>query len=230
MLLPASAGASGSARRLAAACVRNDGLRLAGAARREPSRSDSLDHVPDLVGVFALPGRIPLDRTRRLAEPDRDSREFQVADRGVIDRRHHVVVLDLGVLDGFRQRLDRCTPDVRLAQLFDPLVGRLLAEPLLEGAFQGVAFLVGRLRGGDFDLFDAVQNEDLDRAREIHFRLQPFLDAIYQPPTTDGPMRLKEALRIRGELDTAKPRRPAVSVPESEIEDIRAGMEASGLL
>lgn len=80
------------------------------------------------------------------------------------------------------------------------------------------------------DLFDAVQNEDLDRAREIHFRLQPFLDAIYQPPTTDGPMRLKEALRIRGELDTAKPRRPAVPVPESEVEDIRAGMEASGLL
>jgi dihydrodipicolinate synthase/N-acetylneuraminate lyase len=43
-------------------------------------------------------------------------------------------------------------------------------------------------------------------------------------------MRLKEALRIRGELDTAKPRRPAVPVPESEVEDIRAGMEASGLL
>ncbi|MFB6108395.1 MAG: dihydrodipicolinate synthase family protein [Haloplanus sp.] len=80
------------------------------------------------------------------------------------------------------------------------------------------------------DLFDAVQNEDMDRAREIHFRLQPFLDAIYQPPTTDGPMRLKEALRLRGTLDSAKPRRPAVPVPESEIEDIRTGMEASGLL
>jgi len=80
------------------------------------------------------------------------------------------------------------------------------------------------------DLFEAVQREDLETAREIHFRLQPFFDAIYQPPTTDGPMRLKEALRIRGDLETAKPRRPAVPVPQSEIEEIRQGMAESGLL
>jgi len=79
------------------------------------------------------------------------------------------------------------------------------------------------------DLFYAVQSGDIERAQEIHFRIQPFLDAIYQPPTTDGPMRLKEMLKMTGDLPTAVPRRPAASVPEDEREAIRRGMEESGL-
>jgi len=98
------------------------------------------------------------------------------------------------------------------------------------GADGTVLELAAAIPQAIIDLFEAVQREDLATAREIHFRLQPFFDAIYQPPTTDGPMRLKEALRIRGDLETAKPRRPAVPIPQSEIEDIRQGMAESGLL
>jgi len=79
------------------------------------------------------------------------------------------------------------------------------------------------------DLFDAVEDDDLARAREVYQRMQPFLDAVYADPGIDGPYRLKVALELRGKLPTSVPHEPAVPIPEEERQAIERGMRESGL-
>lgn len=80
------------------------------------------------------------------------------------------------------------------------------------------------------ELFDAVAESDLERARIVYERIEPFIDAMYEPPISDSHTRLKVALRLEGKIEHSTPRPPAAPIPNDEVERIRQSMEASDLL
>ncbi len=79
-------------------------------------------------------------------------------------------------------------------------------------------------------LYEAVQEGNMSHAQEIHERLAPFLDVVYQDPKHDSSIRLKVALELQGRLPSSVPRKPALPVPESEVEQIKEVMEQTDLL
>jgi 4-hydroxy-tetrahydrodipicolinate synthase len=79
-------------------------------------------------------------------------------------------------------------------------------------------------------LYDAVQEGNLDIAREVVNRLQPVLRATYQQPKHDGSLRLKAALEMQERLPTSTPLHPSVPIPESEVADIRNALTQADLL
>lgn len=79
-------------------------------------------------------------------------------------------------------------------------------------------------------LYEAVQAGNLSRAQEIHRELAPLLDVVYQDPKHDSSIRLKAALELQDRLPTAIPRKPALPLPEEEIEQLRTVMRRMGLL
>lgn len=80
------------------------------------------------------------------------------------------------------------------------------------------------------DLFEAVEAGDIERAREVYELIEPFVDAMYEPPITDSHTRLKVALRLQGRIEHSIPRPPAMPIPEDEVEEIRQSMVESELL
>jgi 4-hydroxy-tetrahydrodipicolinate synthase len=80
------------------------------------------------------------------------------------------------------------------------------------------------------ELFEAVEDSDVARAREAYDRMEPFIDAMYEPPVSDSHTRLKVALEIRGTIDSAAPRPPTAPIGEAEKASIEAAMDASGVL
>ena len=68
---------------------------------------------------------------------------------------------------------------------------------------------------------------DLARAREIHERLIPVVDAIMT--TSQGAIMVKAALVELGIIDSAHVRLPLVEGPAEHLEILRAGLAASGV-
>jgi len=79
------------------------------------------------------------------------------------------------------------------------------------------------------ELYDAVQANNLQRARQIDQKLQPLLDAVYQDPKHDGSIRLKVLLEQQDRLPTALPKAPATAIPDDEVEDIVEARNALGI-
>jgi len=105
--------------------------------------------------------------------------------------------------------------------LFSSLV--LGCKGLLSGSGSVIADLQLRL-------FQAVQDRDLAKAREIHERIYPTAEAFYADPFVDMHNRMKEALVLLGRLPRAVVRPPLVKLPADEIERIRRALVAAGLL
>ncbi|HEY1289530.1 MAG TPA: dihydrodipicolinate synthase family protein [Burkholderiales bacterium] len=105
--------------------------------------------------------------------------------------------------------------------LFSSLV--LGCEGLLSGSGSVIADLQARL-------FQAVQDQDLAKAREIHERIYPTAEVFYADPFVDMHNRMKEALVLLGRLPRAVVRPPLVKLPADEIERIRRALIAAGLL
>ncbi|WP_313693578.1 dihydrodipicolinate synthase family protein [Halorarum halobium] len=80
------------------------------------------------------------------------------------------------------------------------------------------------------DLHAAVEASDIAAARRVYARMEPFIDAMYEPPVTESHTRLKVALELQGRIDSAVPRRPGVPIDDEEVESIRESMEATGIL
>lgn len=80
------------------------------------------------------------------------------------------------------------------------------------------------------ELFESVEANDLRRARTSYDRMEPFVDAMYEPPVTDSHTRLKVALELQGVIESAAPRPPTAPIHDDEVEDIERAMEASGVL
>ncbi len=79
-------------------------------------------------------------------------------------------------------------------------------------------------------LFRAVQEGDLAKARRVSDRIWPMVEVFYTEPWVDMHNRMKEALVLLGRLPRAVVRPPLVKLSQQEIERIRKGLVMAGLL
>ena len=96
------------------------------------------------------------------------------------------------------------------------------ANGLLSGAGSVVADL-------QVALFNAIKAGDLNRAQALNERYRPVAQAFYAPPLLDMHNRMKECLVLLGRLPKAVVRPPLVKLPDSEIQALRAALQASGI-
>jgi 4-hydroxy-tetrahydrodipicolinate synthase len=104
--------------------------------------------------------------------------------------------------------------------LFSSLV--LGCKGLLSGAGSVIADLQAAL-------FNAVQSNDLARARELNDRIFPVAQAFYADPFVDMHNRMKEALVILGRIPCAAVRPPLVKLSEAEVSRIRAALDEADI-
>lgn len=93
----------------------------------------------------------------------------------------------------------------------------------------GVVSVVGHVAGNDYRaMIEAVDAGDLGRARDIHARLIPTVDAIMH--TSQGAIQVKAALKMQGLIGSDTLRMPLLQGPAEHQDKLRAGLTASGLL
>jgi 4-hydroxy-tetrahydrodipicolinate synthase len=93
----------------------------------------------------------------------------------------------------------------------------------LDGGIQVASHLVGpQMRA----MWDAAQDGDLDRAREIEAGLRPLFGAL---AVTTNPMPLKAALEMAGTIPCGAVRLPLVELDAGQRDVVRAALEAVGL-
>ena len=95
------------------------------------------------------------------------------------------------------------------------------------GLLSGSGSVIAELQA---QLFAAVKKNDLEKAKEIHNRINPTAEVFYSEPWVDMHNRMKEALVLLGKLPRAVVRPPLTKLPAQEIERIRAALTAAGLL
>jgi 4-hydroxy-tetrahydrodipicolinate synthase len=95
------------------------------------------------------------------------------------------------------------------------------------GLLSGSGSVIAALQA---QLFAAVKNNDLKKAKEIHDRITPTAEVFYSEPWVDMHNRMKEALVLLGKLPRAVVRPPLMKLPPEEIERIRVALVAAGLL
>jgi 4-hydroxy-tetrahydrodipicolinate synthase len=96
-----------------------------------------------------------------------------------------------------------------------------------DGCISGMGSVAADLQA---ELFEAVQQGNLDRARAINERLHPLVRVFYAPPFVDMHNRMKEALALLGRIPAAHVRPPLTPVGDEERCRIQLALKASGLL
>ena len=107
------------------------------------------------------------------------------------------------------------------AWLFSSLV--LGCNGLLSGSGSVIADLQSQL-------FQAVQANDLAKARAVNERIRPLAQVFYAAPAVDMHNRMKEALVLLGRIPRAVVRPPLVKIQTAEIERIRLALVEAKLL
>ena len=107
------------------------------------------------------------------------------------------------------------------AWLFSSLV--LGPNGLLSGSGSVIADLQSQL-------FTAVNNNDLVKARELNNRIFPMSQVFYADPWVDMHNRMKEALVLLGKLPRAVVRPPLMKISETEIAKIKNALIQAKLL
>ena len=107
------------------------------------------------------------------------------------------------------------------AWLFSSLV--LGPNGLLSGSGSVIADLQSQL-------FTAVNNNDLVKARELNDRIFPMSQVFYADPWVDMHNRMKEALVLLGKLPRAVVRPPLMKISDSEIAIIKKALIQAKLL
>lgn len=94
----------------------------------------------------------------------------------------------------------------------------------------GVVSVVGHV-AGDYlrAMVDAVAANDIASARQTYARMLPAIDAIMGVPNY-GATTAKAALELTGVIDNRTVRGPLVALDEAEVEALRSGLVAAGLL
>ena len=93
----------------------------------------------------------------------------------------------------------------------------------------GVVSVAGHVAGNEFRaMIEAVDAGDLPRARELHTRLIPTIDAIMN--TSQGAIMAKAAMKELGVIESDFIRLPLLPANESEYIRLREGLAASGYL
>jgi 4-hydroxy-tetrahydrodipicolinate synthase len=95
------------------------------------------------------------------------------------------------------------------------------------GVISGAGSVIAALQAA---MFDAVGRGDLEQARRVSNRMFPLSEVFYSDPWVDMHNRMKEALVLLGKLRSATVRPPLVKLPSSEIERVRQGLIAAGML
>lgn len=80
------------------------------------------------------------------------------------------------------------------------------------------------------ELFEAVQANDLVKAKELHKKITFTADIFYASPWVDMHNRMKEALVLMGKLPRAVVRPPLVKISEAEIARLRVALTNAGLI
>jgi len=107
------------------------------------------------------------------------------------------------------------------AWLFSSLV--LGPNGLLSGSGSVIADLQSQL-------FTAVNNNDLVKARELNDRIFPLSQVFYADPWVDMHNRMKEALVLLGKLPRAVVRPPLMKISDAEINRIKQALIQARLL
>lgn len=97
------------------------------------------------------------------------------------------------------------------------------ADGLLSGAGSVIASL-------HVALWQAIQQGDLIRARQVNDAIYPTVRAFYRDPLLDMHNRMKEALVILGRLREAHVRPPLVQLTEHERHELKQRLQEAGLL
>ncbi len=93
----------------------------------------------------------------------------------------------------------------------------------------GVVSVVGHVAGELYaEMIACVDRGDLHRAREIHTRLIPTVDAIMH--VSQGAIQVKAAMKLLGVIESDHLRMPLRQGPPEHLEQLRSGLQASGLL
>jgi 4-hydroxy-tetrahydrodipicolinate synthase len=79
-------------------------------------------------------------------------------------------------------------------------------------------------------LFEAVQADDMKRARHINDRIYPIAQAFYADPFADMHNRMKEALVLLGRIPCAAVRPPLTKISDAEIARIRQALNEAKVL
>ncbi len=74
-------------------------------------------------------------------------------------------------------------------------------------------------------LFEAVQADDLVRAKALNTRIYPLVQAFYAPPFLDMHNRMKEALVMLGRLERAVVRPPLMKLSDAELARLRSALD-----
>ncbi len=74
-------------------------------------------------------------------------------------------------------------------------------------------------------LFEAVQADDLARAKALNARIYPLVQAFYAPPFLDMHNRMKEALVMLGRLERAVVRPPLMKLSDAELSRLRSALD-----
>ena len=91
-----------------------------------------------------------------------------------------------------------------------------------KGLLSGSGSVIADLQAA---LWQAVNVNDLARARQLNDRIYPVTQAFYADPFVDMHNRMKEALVILGRIPCATVRPPLVKLPETELARIRKALE-----
>jgi 4-hydroxy-tetrahydrodipicolinate synthase len=94
------------------------------------------------------------------------------------------------------------------------------------GLLSGAGSIIADLQ---LALFNAIQDKDLARAKEIEQRIWPTSKCFYKQPSCDMHNRMKEALVILGRLPRAVVRPPLMKLPETEIKAIEKALRDAGI-
>ena len=93
----------------------------------------------------------------------------------------------------------------------------------------GVVSVVGHVAGNEYRaMIDAVDAGDLVRAREIHTRLAPAVDALMH--TSQGAIMAKAAMKEQGVIDSDFIRLPLLPADDAMRATLRGGLTKAGLL
>ncbi|MFZ4437368.1 MAG: 4-hydroxy-tetrahydrodipicolinate synthase [Syntrophales bacterium] len=115
-----------------------------------------------------------------------------------------------------------CGPD------FDVLSGDdIFTLPLLSLGGKGVISTVSNVVPGDMSgLVDAFAAGDLEKARALHFRMSPLIDAIF---IETNPIPVKTALALMGKID-AEMRLPLCRMTEKNEAVLKKALQEYGLI
>jgi 4-hydroxy-tetrahydrodipicolinate synthase len=134
---------------------------------------------------------------------------------------------DLGKYERDIRGLRANAPHVALLNCMDEYLFPTFVHRM-DGALVGCASLIPELTA---ELFEAMQADDLGRARAINDRIWPIKEAVYGAgePSGDAHARMKEGLVLRGIFPSALVRPPVLRPSREEIAAMKAALAASGV-